>query len=191
MYTDSENTDIASLFISEDIADCCIQPALTRVEYEILDGLVNRIDFEKCEAFDKKCMAWLSTWAHKDICDSTDNFHDLLNGNSAEFHDLIGFCEQQSEEIFLLFYQLANRAKCPYDKLLLYPLHGLASVFPEFGKLWNDVNIALQNEKPNMENRTCNEGTIWHTRKILETRYGYATRLSALFDTRKVLLMTQ
>jgi len=75
----------------------------------------------------------------------------------------------------------------------LQPAFDLLDNFPEFSSYWREVDLSLQKEKPNLKDRTCNESTIWYTRKILETKYGYTYtgELTNLFDTRKMLLMSR
>jgi hypothetical protein len=184
---------IAGMFSDGDMPDCGVQPALTQKELDILDALADRIDPEVHKNFDRKYTAWLNCCAPLDSMPAHEDAARLLKCNGAEFQELIEFCRQQGDEIFLLLYQLAARASCPYDRLLLYPVNDLAGTFPEFSKYWREVDMSLQKEKPDLKNRTCNESTIWHTRKILETRYGYtySSGLTAMFDTPRMLLMTQ
>jgi hypothetical protein len=185
---------IAGMFSDESMSDCGVQPALTHKELDMLDALADRINPEVRKEFDQKYTAWLNCWTPLDSMPAReDATRKLLKCNGVEFHELIGFCRQQDDDIFLLLYQLAARASCPYDRLLLHPVRDLWGIFPELNKYWREVDMSLQKEKPDLKNRTCNESTIWYTRKILETKYGYtyASGLTALFDTRKMLLMTQ
>ena len=196
VYVNSDNTYISEMFFDENAIKCGVQPALTQKELDILDALVDRISPKVLGQFDQKYTAWLYCWALAPL-DSLPTRKDvtrqLLKCNGSEFMELIEFCRQQDDEIFLLLYQLAVRASCPYDQLLLHPVHDLLGDFPEFNKYWREVDLSLQKEKPELKNRTCNESTIWYTRKILETKYGYTytSGLTTLFDTRKMLLMTQ
>ncbi|MDR2036694.1 MAG: hypothetical protein LBQ60_02085 [Bacteroidales bacterium] len=191
-YFHSENEEVSALFCNEEINER-IQPALTQTELKVLDILAETVGPEVTNEFDNKYLAWLNSWAGVDQYSLVNNPYYALKCNEAAYHDLIEFCRRQNENVLLLFYQLAARADCPYDQFLLRPTHDLFENFPEFGQYWEGVNMALQNEKPDLENRKCNETTIWYTRKILETKYGYtyASRLSSIFDTRKLLLMTQ
>jgi len=193
-YINSNNTYIAEMFFDGNVTNCGVQPALTKKELDILDALVDRISPEVREQFDQKYTTWLYCWAgldslpvHKDIT------RQLLKCNGSEFQELIEFCRQQDDDVFLLLYQLAARATCPYDQWLLLPAHDLLESFPEFSKYWREVDLSLQKEKPDLKNRTCNESTIWYTRKILETKYGYTytAGLANMFDTRKMLQMIQ
>ncbi len=194
-YIDSENVYIAEMFSDKDVAQCCgVQPALTSAEFGILDVLADKVSPEVRQEFDKRYTAWLNCWAPLDSMPTkADNIRYSLKCSGTEFQNLIDFCKQQDDEIFILLYQLAARAECPYDQLMLHPVVDLIGNFPEFKQYWDDVNLLLESEKPNSENRTCNESTIWCTRKILEKKYGYtyASGLTALFDARKMLLMTQ
>jgi hypothetical protein len=180
------------MFFEEYVLNSGVQPALTQKEVEILDALADRIDPEVRKDFDQKYTAWLYCWALAPL-DSLplldENARIMLKCNGLEFQELIEFCCQQDDEIFLLLYQLAARAQCPYDRLLLHPAYDLLENFPEFSKYWRDVDLSLQREKPDLKNRTCNESTIWYTRKFLETRYGftYTSELTNFFDTRKML----
>jgi hypothetical protein len=187
MYVNSENIHIAEMFSDGNSLDYCgVQPALTQKEADMLDALANRISPEVRRDFDQKYTAWLNCWAPLDSIPVRERTaRQLLKCNGAEFQELIEFCKQQNDEIFLLLYQLAVRAQCPYDQLLLHPVNDLLGSFPEFNQYWKEVNLALQREKPDSKNRTCNEPTIWHTRKILETKYGYTypSGLTAIFDT--------
>ena len=189
-YVNSDNAYISEMFFDESMADYGVQPILTRKELNILDALVDRILPSVREQFDQKYTAWLYCWAPLDsLPSSNDVTRQLLKCNGSEFKDLIEFCRQQDDEIFLLLYQLAARAQCPYDQFLLHPVNDLLGSFPEFSKYWREVDLSLQKEKPDLKNRTCNESTIWYTRKILETKYGYTytNGLTTLFDTRKML----
>jgi len=192
LYTHSEIKNIAGMFYEEDMLNSGVQPALTKKEVDILDALADRIDPEVRKEFDLKYTTWLYCWAMEPL-DSIPvldkNARLLLKCNGQEFQDLIEFCRQQDDEIFLLLYQLAARAQCPYDQLLLQPAFDLLESFPEFSKYWQDVDLSLQREKPNLKNRTCNESTIWYTRKFLETRYGftYTNELTNFFDSRRIL----
>ncbi|MDR1155376.1 MAG: hypothetical protein LBL04_11770 [Bacteroidales bacterium] len=193
-YVHSDNMYIAGMFSDESILNCGVQPALTQKELDMLDALVDRINPEVRKEFDQKYTAWLNCWTPLDSMPAReDATRQLLKCSGVEFQELIGFCRQQNGDIFLLLYQLAARASCPYDRLLLHPVRDLWEIFPELSKYWREVDMSLQKEKPDLKNRTCNESTIWYMRKILETRYGYtyASGLTALFDTRKMLLMTQ
>ena len=191
LYIHSENEYIADMFIDEVVSNDGVQPALTRKELAILDALADRTDPEVRKVFDQKYTAWLNCWTP---FNSEQLFEDserqLLNCNGKEFQELIEFCRQQNDEIFLLLYQLAARATCPYDRLLLHPAYDLLENFPEFSKYWREVDLSLQNEKPDETNRICNESTIWQTRKMLETKYGftYTNGLTSFFGTRKMLL---
>ncbi len=191
-YFEAGNKYISGIFEKETVCEG-VQPALTRTELNILDGLAGQIDHHVCREFDHKYTAWLDSWVHLDPNLFYGNLDDALKRNSAEYRDLIDFCRQQDDDIFLLFYQLASRAICPYDQFLLYPTHDLFGNFPEFKEYWEGVNVSLRNEKPNLEDRICNESTIWCTRKILETKYGhtYASRFAILLEARKLLLMTR
>ena len=191
LYIHSENEYIAEMFFDETTTNSGVQPALTHKELEILDALVARTDPEVRKAFDQKYTAWLNCWAPLDSVQFyEDSERQLLKCNGKEFQELINFCRQQNDEIFLLLYQLAARATCPYDRLLLHPAYDLLENFPEFSKYWREVDLSLQNEKPDVTNRICNESTIWQTRKILETKYGftYTNGLTSFFGTRKMLL---
>ena len=184
-YVNSDNEHIAKIFLNENLSDCGVQPAMTQTELYILDELVNRIDLETLDKFDQKYFAWLICWASCDSIQLMDtDVRQSLKCNGREFKELIEFCRQQDDDIFLLLYQLAARASCPYDRLLLHPAYELLADFPEFNAYWQEVDLSLQKEKPFVEKRICNEATIWQTRKILETRYGYkyTTGLIALFD---------
>lgn len=190
LYVHSDNIYVSEMFFDESMLDFGIQPSLTRRELEILDALADRIDPEVRREFDQKYMAWLICWAPLDLIPELDADVRLsLKCNGHEFMDLLDFCRQQDDDIFLLLYQLAARATCPYDQLLLHPAYDLLDNFPEFNKYWREVDLSLENEKPDLKNRTCNESTIWYTRKILETKYGYTytSGLKAMFDTRKML----
>jgi hypothetical protein len=109
----------------------------------------------------------------------------LLDCDSKEFEELIEFCKKQNDDIFFPLYQLSARANCPFDQLLLRPVDDLLDDFPEFGEQWRKVDSSLQKEKPNLEYRSCNEATIWHTRKLIETKYRYKytypSNLTSLF----------
>jgi hypothetical protein len=179
------------MFYGEDMLSSGVQPALTQKEVYILDALADKIDPEVRKGFDKKYTAWLYCWATpQDSLPLLDkNARVMLKCNGMEFQELIEFCRQQDDDIFLLLYQLAARAQCPYDQYLLHPAFDLLDNFPEFSKYWRDVDLSLQREKPDMRNRACNESTIWYTRKFLESRYGltYTNELTNFFDTRKML----
>jgi len=191
-YVHSENEHIAGMFLEEDMLNRGIQPALMRKEVNILDALADKIDPEVRKAFDQKYTTWLYCWALAPL-DSLplldENARLILKCNGQEFQDLIEFCRQQDDEIFLLLFQLAARAQCHYDRLLLRPAYDLLEDFPELKAYWQEVDLSLQREKPNLKDRTCNESTIWYTRKFLETRYGftYTNELTNFFDTRKNL----
>ena len=192
-YIHSDNKYISGIFLSEKILNSGVQPALMQKELDFLDALSDRIDPEVRSTFDQKFAAWLNCWVPLDSLPHNEDIErELLKCNGKEFQELIGFCKQQNDDIFLLLYQLAARATCPYDRLLLQPAYDLLENFPEFNKYWREVDFSLEKEKPDLENRTCNESTILYTRKILETKYGftYASGLTNLFDTRKMLLMT-
>ena len=195
-YVHSDNEHIARMFFNESKLNCGVQPDLTQKELDILDALSDRIDPEVRKGFDQRYTAWLDCWTRTPF-DSEPVHEDaerqLLKCNGAEFQELIEFCRQQNDEIFLLLYQLAARASCPYDRLLLRPAYDLLENFPEFSKYWREVDLSLQKEKPDLKNRICNESTIWETRIILENKYGYTytSGLTSLFDTRKMLLMKQ
>lgn len=185
VYLNSSNEYVAAMFSPEkSTGNSSMQPALTQTELDILDALANRLPADICHGFDQKIMAWLKSWIHTDPQLLHGDTRHLLKCNQAEYHNLIDFCRQQGEEVLVLFHQLAARAGCPYDRFLLQPVHDLENHFPEFGQYWKNITLTLENEKPNLEDRTCNEATIWYTRKILESRYGYtyANRLSAIFD---------
>ena len=193
-YVHSEDEHIADMFSGENKLPACMQPALTQKELDILDALADRIDPEVRKEFDQKYTAWLDCWTPFDSIP----FHyyserQVLKCNGQEFQELIEFCRQQNDDIFLLLYQLAVRANCPYDRLLLYPVQDLLENFPEFSNYWREVDLSLKKEKPDTEDRTCKEYTIWHARKTLETQYGYTytSGLTTLFDTRKMLLVRQ
>jgi len=191
LYIHSENEHVAGMFFDEELFYSGIQPALTQKEVGILDALADRIDPEVRKGFDQKYTAWLYCWAFAPL-DSIplldENARLILKCNGQEFQELIEFCRQQDDDIFLLLYQLAARAQCPYDQFLLRPAYDLLGNFPEFSKYWQEVDLSLQREKPE-KNRTCNESTIWYTRKFLETKYGltYMNELTNFFDTRKML----
>jgi len=194
-YVYSNNEYIAEMFFDESNSIGGVQPALTKKEMNILDALADRIDADVRQSFDQKYTAWLNCWTplNSELVHQ-DSEQQLLKCNGKEFQELIEFCRQQSDEIFLLLYQLAARANCPFDNFLLHPVHHLLDTFPEFSKYWRDVDFSLQKEKPDeFKHRTCNESTIWQTRKILETKYGYTytSGLTSLFDTRKMLLMSR
>ena len=192
LYLQSENEHVAGMFFEEDMLSSGIQPALTQKEVDILDALADRIDPEVRKGFDQKYTAWLYCWAMAPPLDLSplldENARIILNCNGQEFQELIEFCRQQDEDIFLLLYQLAARAQCPYDRYLLEPAYDLLENFPEFSKYWQEVDLSLQREKPE-KNRTCNESTIWYTRKFLETKYGftYTNELTNFFGTLKML----
>jgi len=191
LYIHSENEYIADMFFNETESNSGIQPALTQKELEILDALADRTDPEVRKVFDQKYTAWLNCWTPlNSVQFYEDSERQLLKCNGKEFQELIEFCRQQNDDIFLLLYQLAARATCPYDRLLLHPAYDLLDNFPEFSKYWREVDLSLQNEKPDVTNRICNESTIWQTRKILETKYGftYTNGLTSFFGTRKMLL---
>jgi hypothetical protein len=190
-YLDSGNECFEAIFSNEHVIEG-VQPVLTKTEINILDALAARIGKDICREFDYKCLCWMSCWAHLDPATLMSNPQYALRCNEAEYRDLIDFCKQQDEQILLLFYQLAARASCPYDQFLLRPIIDLSESFPEYEQFRKNINRALINEKPDLDDRKCNETTIWYTRKILETKYGYtyASRLSSLFDSRKLLLMT-
>jgi hypothetical protein len=192
LYIHSENEHIAGMFFEEDMLNRGVQPALTHKEVIILDALADKIDPEVRKEFDQKYSAWLYCWAMAPL-DSLplldENARLILKCNGQEFQELIEFCRHQDDDIFLLLYQLAARAQCPYDQYLLRPAYDLLENFPEFSQYWRDVDLSLKREKPYLKNRACNESTIWYTRKYLETKYGltYTNELTNLFDSRKNL----
>jgi len=190
LYVRSDNAFVSGMFLDENLFDFGVQPALTNRELNILDALADRIAPDVRREFDQKYMAWLICWTPLDsMPDQYADVRQLLKCNGQEFQELLDFCRQQDDDIFLLLYQLAARASCPYDQLLLHPAYDLLDNFPEFSKYWREVDLSLQNEKPNLKNRTCNESTIWYTRKILETKYGYTytSGLKVFFDTRRMV----
>ena len=191
LYVHSENEYVAGMFFEEDMLNRGVQPALTQKEVDILDALAGRISPDVRRSFDQKYTLWLYCWAAPiDSLPFVDeDARVALKCSGTEFQDLIEFCRQQDDEIFLLLYQLAARAQCPYDQLLLQPAFDLLDNFPEFNKYWREVDLSLQREKPYLKNRICNESTIWYTRKFLETKYGltYTNELTNLFDKRKLL----
>jgi len=194
MYVNSGNGYIAGMFIDESMLHFVKQPALTHKELCILDALVDRIAPEVRDEFDQKYTAWLVCWTpYFSIDEKNADLRQSLKCNGEEFRELIEFCRRQNEDVFLLLYQLAVRAHCPYDGLLLHPAYELLDDFPEFSKYWQDVDLSLKRKKPHIRNRTCNEFTIWHVRKVLETKYGYSytNGLAAMFDTHKMILMAQ
>lgn len=167
-YVYSDNENISEMFCKDVRIGNAVQPALTQKELEILDALVDRIDPEVFCEFDQKYTAWLNCWAPLDSLPiRMDTKRKLLKCNGFEFQDLIDYCRQQDEDVFLLFCQLAARADCPYDQFLLHPVYDLLNYFPDFCNNWHEVDVSLQKEKPDSKNRTCNESTIWHVRKIL------------------------
>ena len=193
-YINSDNIFISEMFADDQMIDYGVQPALTQKELNMLDALADRVPSEVRKQFDQKYTAWLNCWTPLDsIPVHADATRQLLKCSGAEFQELIEFCKQQNDEVFLLLCQLAARASCPYDQFLLHPVYELLEKFPEFNKFWTEVNLSLQQEKPDFKNRTCNEPTIWYTRKILEAkyRYTYASGITTMFSTRKMLLMTQ
>jgi len=193
-YVYSENEYISGMFFDENLLNSGVQPSLMQMELNFLDALADRIDPEVRRIFDQKYTAWLYCWLPVDsVPVHEDDERQLLKCNGWEFQELIGFCREQNDDIFLLLYQLAARATCPYDRLLLQPAYDLLENFPEFNKYWREVDLSLQKEKPVLAYRTCNESTIWYTRKMLETKYGftYTSGLTNLFDTRKMLLMAK
>ena len=190
LYLRSDIAYVSEMFFDESLLDFGVQPALTQRELDILDALIDRIDPAIRREFDQKYLTWLICWASPDLMpEQFTDMRQLLNCNGQEFQDLLEFCREQDDDIFLLLYQLAARATCPYDQMLLLPAYDLLDNFPEFNRYWREVDLSLQNEKPNLQNRTCNESTIWQTRKILETKYGYTytNGLKVFFDTRKML----
>ena len=183
-YLNSDNEDIAEIFFDRDMLVYDVQPALTKREFYMLDELVENIEPEVRSEFDRKFFIWLICWLPLDsIPDEYGDIRKSLKCNGQEFKELIDFCNNQGDEIFLLFYQLAARASCPYDRLLLHPVYDLLNNFPEFNTYCQEVDILLEKEKPNLKNRTCNESTIWYIRKILESKYG-VTYLSQLNPVR-------
>ena len=193
-YVNSENEYISEMFFDESLLNSGIQPALMQKELDILDALADRVDPEVRKIFDQKYIAWLYCWVPLDSLPlHKDSARIMLKCNGMEFQELIEFCRQQNDDIFLLLYQLAARASCPYDRILLQPALDLLDNFPEFNKYWREVDLSLQKEKPDLKDRICNESTIWFTRKILETKYGltYTNELTNLFDARKMLVMNK
>ena len=193
-YIHSENEYISGMFFNESILNSGVQPSLMQKELDFLDALADRIDPEVRRIFDQKYTAWLNCWIPLDSLPiHGDDERQMLKCNGMEFQELIGFCRQQNDDVFLLLYQLAARATCPYDRLLLQPAYDLLENFPKFSKYWREVDLSLQKEKPDLADRTCNESTIWYTRKILETKYGftYTSGLTGLFDARKTLPVNQ
>ena len=191
LYVHSDNAFVSEMFFDESMFDFGVQPSLTFRELDILDALADRITPNVRREFDQKYMAWLLCWAPLDSMPELDvHVRMSLKCNGHEFRDLLEFCRHQDDDIFLLLYQLAARASCPYDQMLLFPANDLLNHFPEFNKYWREVDLSLQNEKPYLRDRTCNESTIWHTRKILETKYGYnyTNGLKVLFNTQKMLV---
>jgi len=190
-YVNSENHFISGMFFDESLLNSGLQPSLLQRELDILDMLADRIPPEVREIFDEKYTAWINCWTPLDLLPNYDDcMRQMLNCNGLEFRELIEFCRQQNDDIFLLLYQLAARAHCPFDRMLLQPAFDLLDDFPEFSKYWREVDMALQKEKPDMRHRICNESTIWFTRKILETKYGftYTSELANMFDNRKALM---
>lgn len=178
-YVNSDNEHIAEMF-NDDKSVCAIQPALINRELYMLDELVEKIAPEVRDEFDKKFFTWLICWSPLDsIPDDITEVRQSLKCNGQEFKELTDFCKNQGDDVVLLFYQLAARASCPYDQLLLHPVYELLNNFPDFNAYWQEVSLSLQKEKPDLNNRTCNEQTIWYIRKILESKYGY-TYLSQL-----------
>jgi len=191
-YVNSNNEYIAEMFFDENLLNYFKQPALTRRELHMLDMLVDKIDPEVRSEFDRKYTAWLLCWApYFSTQEENTCVRQKLNCNGQEFRELIEFCRQQNVDIFLLLYQLAVRAHCPFDQLLLHPAYDLLNYFPEFSRYWHEVDFSLQRKKPNISNRTCNESTIWRVRKILETKYGFshANGLANLFDTNRMVVL--
>jgi hypothetical protein len=178
---------IAEMFFDENKIKSNLQPALVQNELYVLDKLVDRIDKKVLRQFDQKFKAWLLCWAPMYSTTEEDyDIQELLKCNDQEFKELIDFCRQQDDDVFLLLYQLAARANCPFDQLLLRPVNDLLDSFPEFSRHWREIDLSLQSEKPDMNYRSCNESTIWHTRKIIETnykhRYTYPVNLTMLID---------
>ena len=173
-YVYSKNESVAEMFSKENMSGFGVQPVLTQKELDILDALVDRMDPEVFWEFDKKYSAWLYCWVPLDSLPvQVETQRQLLKCSGLEFQELIEFCKQQDEDVFLLFCQLAARAYCPYDQFLLHPVYDLLDYFPEFSDYWQEVDLSLQKEKPDLKNRTCNEATIWYIRKILETKNRY------------------
>ena len=190
LYVHSDNSFVSEMFLDESVLDLGVQPSLTHKELDILDALVGRIPLDVRREFDQKYMAWVLCWAPLDsMPEQYADMRQLLKCNGQKFQDLLEFCKQQDDDVFLLLYQLAARAGCPYDQMLLYPAYALLDDFPEFHKYWLEVDLSLQNEKPDLDQRICNESTIWYTRKILETKYGYTytNGLKSLFSIRMML----
>ena len=189
-YVNSDNEFISELFFDDGMLQYGLQPSLTSKELDILDGLADRIAPAVRREFDQKFTTWLICWAPLDsLPEQYADVRQSLKCNGQEFQELLEFCRQQDDDIFLLLYQLAARANCPYDQLLLHPAYELLNSFPEFSKYWREVDLSLYKEKPDLKNRTCNESTIWYTRKMLEEKYGYTYTkgLSVFFSTRKLL----
>jgi len=190
-YINSENHFISGMFFDESVMKSGLQPSLLQKELNVIDALADKIPADVRALFDKKYTAWLNCWTPLDLLPNHDDcLRQLLNCNGFEFRELIEFCRQQDDDIFLLLFQLAARASCPYDRMLLQPAFDLLEDFPEFKAYWSETDLSLQKEKPDMKYRICNELTIWNTRKILESKYGYTytSELTNMFDTRKFLL---
>ena len=191
-YVHSEHTNVSDMFSDEDMLSYGIQPFLTHKELAVLDILVDRIDPEVRNEFDKKYLSWLLCWLPIDSMPEEEFIlRQTLKCDGREFVDSVNFCRLQDDDIFLLLYQLASRASCPYDQLLLQPAHFILDYFPEYNKYWQEVDLIMQKEKPHLNSRTCNESTIWQVRKILETKYGYTYKsgLTSFFNTQKMLVM--
>ena len=169
-YLNSDNEKISFIFFDESLPVYGLQPALTHNELQKLDALVDMVDPVIVSEFDRKFTSWLICWDPIDAraSEELNELRRLLNCNGQEFKELIDFCEKQDDCIIYLFYQMAARANCPYDQLMLQPIYDLLDDFPEFSSHLHKVDFSLQQEKPNMKNRICNESTIWQIRKILE-----------------------
>ncbi|MDR1667512.1 MAG: hypothetical protein LBS03_07475 [Bacteroidales bacterium] len=189
-YLDSEHPYFSRMFSHDDVVET-VQPVFTRTELFILDALVSRIDPEVCRTFDDKCRKWIKCWMDADTEMLVENPQFVLKCNESEYLDMIRYCEQQDESVVLLFFQLAVRAHCPYDQCLMRPVLDLMNRFPPYARYWETVNYGLFSEKPNLADRKCNETTIWYTRKVLESEYGYTylNRLASLIDARRLMMI--
>jgi len=194
LYVNSDNEYIAEMFPDDNLLGYFKQPALTNKELYILDALVDRIDPEVRRIFDQKYNLWLTCWApYFSTHEENTCVRQSLKCNGEEFKELIEYCREQNDDIFLLLYQLAVRANCPFDQLLLHPAYDLLDDFPEFSQYWQEVELSLQRKNPDFSDRTCNESTIWQVRKILDARYGFShsNGLTAMFDANRMIQMTQ